>query len=80
MQVGGGVKEVEQTPRNPTSANLAGLCFPQDFLWFSCDQYLLSRSLHLTDSEPDIILIPNSVDSTSFCIAGGGMVVGEEYT
>ena len=38
-------KEAEQRPRKPSSSDPSGLCFPQDFLCFSCEQYPLNRSL-----------------------------------
>ena len=66
-QVGGEVEqvEVEHTPGKPTSADLAGLCF-HGISCFCCEQYPLNRSLHLTDSEPDVILIPNSRNLAAF--------------
>ena len=53
-------KELGENHRRLTSADIAGLCCPRDFLRFSCEQYSLIRSLHLTDTEPYDVLLSNS--------------------
>ena len=68
--IGGGGKELGRTPRKPTSADIGGLCCPQDFLWFCYEHYPLSRSLHHTDTEPGGTVIPNSRNLITLPFAG----------